>query len=268
MRRRHWIATLHIVPWMHPARTAANAIRRTQSARTMTLSSQIDGIHRPRTLPVWWRIALGALGVVLVALLLFVTIKPIKVLPRMRLAPGISLVNAQGNPLTTFDLFGSVVLYNFTYTGCDEGCRETATQTAALQETLRTMDLQGVPVRIVTISFDPEHDTPAQLDAWLAKNGADPALWSAATGDPKTLKSIIGGGFETWYEEQTDGTFRFDPTWVLVDGAGFLRSRYSAADLTPAVLERDLGLVVNEAVNSSGINRLVYEAAHQFLCYP
>jgi len=234
----------------------------------MAISGQIEGFERPRTLPLWWKVALGLLGALLAGLLLFVTIQPIKVLPRMRLAPGISLIDSAGKPLTTFDTFGSVVLYNFTFTGCGEGCPETATQSAALQETLQRMDLQGIPVRMVTISFDPERDTPERLAAWLEMHGADPTIWSAATGEPKVLKSIIGGGFEMWYEQQPDGTFRFDPAWVLVDGAGFLRSRYVAADLTPAVLERDLGLVINEAVNSTGVNKLVYEAAHQFLCYP
>lgn len=234
----------------------------------MAISGQMERFERPRTLPLWWKIALGVVGVALVGLLLFVTIQPIKVLPRMRLAPGIILTDSAGNPLTTFDTFGKVVLYNFTYTGCGEGCAETGTQSAALQERLQQMDLQGIPVRIVTISFDPERDTPDQLAAWLAEHDANPAIWSAATGDPKTLKSIIGGGFDTWYEAQPDGSFRFDPAWVLVDGAGFLRSRYAAVDLTPAVLERDLGLVIDEAVNSTGVNKLVYEAAHQFLCYP
>lgn len=234
----------------------------------MSTTSPIEGFHQPRSLPVWWRVALGILGLMLVGLLLFVTVKPIKVLPRMRLAPGITLTDSTGKPLTTFDTFGNVVLYNFTYTRCNVDCAETATQSAQLQATLQQMDLQGVPVRMVTVSFDPEYDTPEVLSAWLEAHGADPAIWDAATGDAAALKYMIGSGFETWYEQQPDGSFKFDPVWVLVDGAGFLRSRYAAADLTPEVLQRDLGLVVNEVVNSTGVNKLVYEAAHQFLCYP
>lgn len=237
----------------------------------MGLSSQAESFDTtPRALPIWWKLALGLLGALLVGLLLFVTIKPIKVLPRMRLAPGIHLTDSAERPLTTFDTFGSVIFYNFTYTGCEleSGCPETATQTRALQEALRTFDTQGIPVQLITVSFDPSRDTPAQLAAWLEQHNADPAIWRAATGSPDALKSMIGGGFETWYEAQPDGSFKFDPTWVLVDGAGFLRYRYPAATLTPDVLVRDLTLVVDEAVNSTGINKLVYEAAHQFLCYP
>lgn len=207
-------------------------------------------------------------GLLLLGLLLFVTIKPIKVLPRMSLAPGLSLVDSTGERLTSLDLFGSVVLYNFTWTRCADDCPAMGAPTRELQETLRSLETQGIPVRIVTVSFDPDHDTPEVLAAWARENGADPALWSVATGEASELKSVIGGTYRMWYEEQADGAFKYDPMWVLVDGGGFLRARYRAADMTPAILTRDLGLVINEAVNSTGINRLVYEAAHQFLCYP
>lgn len=207
-------------------------------------------------------------GLLLLGLLLFVTLKPIKVLPRMTLAPGLSLVDSTGERLTSLDLFGSVVLYNFTWTRCADDCPALGGPTLELQETLRTLDTQGIPVRIVTVSFDPAHDTPEVMAAWAQENNADPALWSVATGEASELKSAIGGAYRMWYEEQADGTFTYDPMFVLVDGAGFLRARYRAAEMNPAILTRDLGLVINEAVNSTGINRLVYEAAHQFLCYP
>lgn len=234
----------------------------------MSISAQVESPFAPRMRLPWWRGALVVVGVLLLALLLFVTLKPIKVLPRMTLAPGLSLVDSTGERLTALDLFGSVVLYNFTWTRCAGDCPAMGATTHELQETLRTLDTQGIPVRIVTVSFDPAHDTPDVLAAWAQEYNADPALWSVATGEPSELKSAIGGAHRMWYEEQADGTFSYDPMFVLVDGAGFLRARYRAAEMTPAILTRDLGLVINEAVNSTGINRLVYEAAHQFLCYP
>lgn len=234
----------------------------------MSLSAQVETPVTSRVRLPWWRGALVVAGLLALGLLLFVTIKPIKVLPRMTLAPGLSLVDSNGDRLTALDLFGSVVLYNFTWTRCAGDCPAMGAQTKELQETLRTLDRQGIPVRIVTVSFDPTYDTPERMAAWAQANGADSALWSVATGEAGELKSAIGGAYRMWYEEQADGTFEYDPMWVLVDGSGFLRARYRAAELTPAVLTRDLGLVINEAVNSTGINRLVYEAAHQFLCYP
>lgn len=216
----------------------------------------------------WWQIAAGVVGVLVVGLILFVTIQPIKVLPRMTLAPGVSLVDTQGKALTTGDLLGSVVLYNFTYTGCAEPCAETGALTAVLQEALRGFDRQGIPVQLVTVSFDPARDTPEVLGRWADAHGADPALWRVATGEADALKMMIGRGFATWYTQDGEGAFQFDPTFVLVDGEGFLRARYDAATMTPEIFLRDIALIVNEAKNSSGASKLVYEAAHLFLCYP
>lgn len=232
------------------------------------LDDAVGELHREPFHVRWWHVAAGVVGVLVVGLILFVTIQPIKVLPRMTLAPGVSLVDSQGQALTSGDLLGSVVLYNFTYTGCAAPCVETGAMTAALQEALRGFDRQGIPVQLLTVSFDPVRDTRVELQRWADEHGADSALWRVATGEADALKMMIGRGFSTWYAQDAEGSFQFDPTFVLVDGEGFLRARYDAATMTPEVFLRDVALIVNEARNSSGASKLVYEAAHLFLCYP
>ena len=56
--------------------------------------------------------------------------------------------------------------------------------------------------------------------------------------------------------------------YVLVDHLGIMRADYRTGVLDPALLVRDVNLLVEEAANSDGIARLGYEAAHLFLCYP
>jgi protein SCO1/2 len=221
----------------------------------------------------WWHVLVLLLALVLVALVLFVTLQPVQVLPRMTLAPGYALIDQDGAPLTSEDARGAITLYNFTYTGCvAPACPETGTAMRAIHDRLHTLDTQGIPVRLVTISFDPERDTPAVMKAWAQALGAHPGHWSVATGDPVALKNVIGGGFRAFYEQQPDGTFRFDPAWVLVDGNGIIRARYKTgaqnAALDPEIVTRDLGLLTTEIANSTGPGRLAYEAAHLFLCYP
>jgi protein SCO1/2 len=82
------------------------------------------------------------------------------------------------------------------------------------------------------------------------------------------LKQIIGGGFGVYYTASEDGSFVFDPTFVLVDGAGIVRARYRGETLNLTTLQRDIKLIAQEAQNSDGAMRLAYEAAHLFLCYP
>jgi protein SCO1/2 len=216
----------------------------------------------------WWHILVAVVAILLIGLIVFVTVQPVQVLPRMTLAPGYLLLDQDGNRLTSEDVRGGLTLYNFTYTHCAEGCAETGSAMYAIQERLKSLDSGDVPVRLVTISFDPERDTPETMKAWAEANGADPDSWTVATGEPDQLKTIIGGAFNTYYKDDGDGDFTFDPVFVLVDGNGIIRMKYRTAAPDPEVVTRDVGLVVKEVQNSSGASKLAYEAAHLFLCYP
>ncbi len=218
----------------------------------------------------WWWLLL-VVGVLLVAgVFAFAIFQPIKVLPRMRLAPGFTLVDQDGQRLTSEDLRGNVVLYNFFYTGCGEDC---AAMNATMQQVQRQVDevTQGaLPVQFVTISFDPAHDTPEALAAYADSLGADPARWRFATGDPARIKEIIGGGFEAYYAPDGQGGFQFDPTFVLVDGWGIIRGKYRYQVQVPDSqrILRHIGVLAEEVQKATGPNKLIYEAAHLFLCYP
>jgi protein SCO1/2 len=55
---------------------------------------------------------------------------------------------------------------------------------------------------------------------------------------------------------------------MLVDGLDILRAEYrTAAPDTDRILE-GIQLIADEVNNSDGANKVVYEAAHLFMCYP
>ncbi len=200
----------------------------------------------------------------------FVTFQPIQVLPRIRLAPGFALVDQDGKRLSSEDLRGQIVLYNFTYTRCRPPCPQTSQTMKEIQSRLRAQNLGEVRVTLVSISFDAAHDTPRVLKAYAADLGADEANWRFVSGaDPDLLKTVVGGGFEVYYQPQADGAFIFDPTYILVDGWGIIRGEYRYRTLTPDVerILRHIGVLAEEVQKSRGAARLAYEAAHLFLCY-
>jgi len=200
----------------------------------------------------------------------FVTFQPIQVLPRIRLAPGFALIDQDGKRLSNEDLRGQIVLYHFTYTRCQPPCPQTAQTMKDIQNRLKEQDLGGLGVTLVTISFDVAHDTPQALKAYAAALGADETNWRFATGsDPDLLKTVIGGGFEVYYQPRADGGFTFDPVYILVDGWGIIRGEYRYRTLTPDVerIVRHIGVLAREVQQSHGAARLAYEAAHLFLCY-
>ena len=215
-----------------------------------------------------FRPALILLAVLVVATFAgYAALLRLEVLPRLGFAPGWALVDAAGERLTSEDLRGHVVLYTFTYTANRDPRRQTGAVMRAVQEGLAGEDLGGVPVRQVTISFDPVRDTPEALRRAAAQAGADPDRWLFATGDAATLRAVVRRGFGAFYEARDDGTFAFDPTFVVVDGLGIVRSRYRVGLPRPEDLLRDLRSVVREAQAASGTLRLAYEAAHLFSCY-
>jgi protein SCO1/2 len=216
--------------------------------------------------PIWLWLLLGALPVI--AIVAFATLQPIKVRPRMALAPAFALTDAAGQRVTNEDLRGKLVLYQFTHTGCGERCAPLDAVMRDFQENLPLINSSNLPVALVTISFDPTRDTPERLQEQAAAMGADPDIWRFLTGDPAQLKSVVGGGFRVYYNEEADGSFKFDPTLVLVDGVGIVRAEYGLTTASSEAVTRDFQLVVDEILRSDGPGRLVYEAAHLFMCYP
>lgn len=223
--------------------------------------------HARQVFPSRWRtyVLSGGLLLLLTGILAFATLQPFQVLPRIGLGPGFALIDQDGERLTSEDLRGQLVLYNFTDSGCVTPCVQTSQVMRDLQVRLPQIATQGLPVTLVTIAFD---DTPAQLHHYAAALGADLTTWHFLTGEPAHLKQVIGGGFGIYYAVQANGTVAHEPTFVLVDGNGIIRARYRTATPDLAVIERDIELISREVRESHGAMRLAYEAAHLFLCYP
>ena len=200
----------------------------------------------------------------------FAVLQPIQVVPRIRLAPGFALTTQHGDLLTSEDVRGSFVLYDFTYTRCPEPCADLDATMRQIQDRLSEVDLGDIPVRLVTISIDPDYDTPERLAAHAGAAGADPDVWQFATmTDTALLKSVVGGGFEDYYQQNEDGSFEFDPKFVLVDGWGTIRGEYQyrASVPEPDRILRHIGVLADEVHKSTGAATVAYEAAHLFLCY-
>lgn len=213
------------------------------------------------------------------AVLAFNIFQPIKVLPRISLAPGFSFTNQMGQRLTSEDYRGKVTLYSFTYTHCGVKCEEIASQMQALRERLNNeTDLNDLSFALVTISLDPERDTQAMLHEYANRFQAsqdNKITWDFVTGDPLRTKYVVGGGFGLYYEKETltegneaDYRINSEPRFVLVDGWGIIRAVYRTDALDVERVIRDMGFIAGEVRHSQGIARIAYEGAHLFQCYP
>jgi protein SCO1/2 len=208
--------------------------------------------------------------VIILAAVAFAVFEPIQVLPRIRLAPGYLLTDQSAATLTSEDVRGDIVLYNFGYSGCGEECDVMNGTMAAIQSRIGEVDVGDTDIRFVTISFDPGQDTPEVLAEYATTLGADPEQWTFATAEPDHLENVVKAGFRSYYEDHGDGSFSFDPKFVLVDGWGVIRGEYryqTQASDTDKIL-RHIDILGEEIRNAHGAASLAYEAAHFFLCYP
>lgn len=93
------------------------------------------------------------------------------------------LVDASGNAFTLdreVQRSGKYWLIDFVYTRCNAVCRSQGTDFQRLQQAIAAQGLSD-QVNLLSISFDPAHDTPQVLTQHAAHYGADPALWRFAT---------------------------------------------------------------------------------------
>jgi protein SCO1/2 len=198
----------------------------------------------------------------------FAIFQPIKVLPRISLAPGYSLVDQQGKRFTSESVRGSLTLYTFTHSKCIAPCVPTSATLASFETELLAVPVGDIPLQFVTIFVDPESATPSVLHAQADLLGVDPGHWHFVTGDARQLKQVVGAGFGTYYAQESNGAYTVDPVFVLVDGWNIIRAVYRTASPDVTTIKRDLKLVAQEAIKNTGVNRYAYEAAHLFLCYP
>jgi protein SCO1/2 len=242
-------------------------------------------------------VAYGLPALLIGAVLAFTILRPIQVLPRVGIGPGYGLIDVEGNRITNETMRGKIVLYSFTYTHCPQVCSTLMEKMQAVRSRMAEISGQvgDLPVEIITISIDPERDTPEKLAEYAAQYGATPESnqtmipWYFITGnDPELTKIMVSVGFDLYHEkvpaasgDANDYTYKFVPMVVLIDGWGIIRSEYrqyetserlsyseGRVDIDPDIVLRDIGLVSEEANNSTGVASAAYGAAHLFLCYP
>lgn len=236
----------------------------------MTTTTRQTSLFPTIRLKSWAGVLLGIVALLVLGIVAFVIFQPIQVLPRIRLAPGFSLVDQNGQRLSNEDLRGQFVLYNFTLSDCDAPtCAQNEQIMRQVQQRLGEAETFGTPVTLVSIAVDGDQATPDALRAHAQTFGPEPEQWRFVSGDPVRLKSIVGSGFEVYYEQKADGAYTLSPTMILVDGWGIIRAVYHIRTTPPDAdtILRHFGVLAEEVQNSKGAARLGYEAAHLFLCY-
>lgn len=101
------------------------------------------------------------------------------------------LTERSGKTITEADLAGRVWVASFIFTHCPLSCPRITGVMKGLQE-----KLADTPVQLVSLSVDPERDTPEVLDGYAKTFKADPDRWWFLTGPKAEVKSLIVDRFK------------------------------------------------------------------------
>jgi protein SCO1/2 len=106
--------------------------------------------------------------------------------------PDFTMTGQDGQTVRLSDLRGKVVVLTFIYTRCPmpDFCPYMDRRFSELAQHLSSFPHRAKDIRLISVSFDPEHDTPAVLREHAKIRGAVPPLWSYAVASHEELAKV------------------------------------------------------------------------------
>lgn len=135
--------------------------------------------------------------------------------------PDVTLVDMNGKKVSLRSELdtGRPVVVNFIFTSCTAIC---PVMSATFGQVQQALGKDGQKPRIVSISIDPEYDTPARLREYAARLNAGPE-WHLLTGSKETILAVARA-FDAWKGDKMNHaptTYLRPPqgkSWVRLDG--------------------------------------------------
>jgi protein SCO1/2 len=173
------------------------------------------------------RARLARAGVLLAAATAVWLVRRPAPLPVLGTVPPFVLTERSGEPLRADDLIGRVWVADFVFTRCPDVCPALTARMARLQDAAGVPD----PIRLVSFSVDPEHDTPEVLRTYAARAGAG-SEWLFVTGPRDRIAALLRDGFRVAFAD--DGPpaapITHSDRFVLVDRQLRIRGYYHGSD--------------------------------------
>jgi protein SCO1/2 len=149
------------------------------------------------------------------------------------------LIDQSGTRRTLGDWRGQVLAVTFVYTRCPlpNFCPLIDRHFADVQEQVRSSsDLRG-RVHLVSVTLDPEYDTPAVLMRHAGQLKADPAVWTMLTGSREQVETFASQfGVSVTRENPQSTEIVHNLRTAVIDGSGRLVTILSGGDWQPSAL--------------------------------
>ncbi|EAZ80581.1 SCO family protein [Algoriphagus machipongonensis] len=142
--------------------------------------------------------------------------------------PEFTFTNQEGNPVGKEQMEGKITIVDFFFTSCPSICPIMSQEMERVNDIFR----DNPNVRILSISIDPEYDTPEILQEYADKHHADAGKWDFLTGDKLETYRLAKCGFilPTLDGNGIPDDFVHSDKFTLIDEQGRIRGYYSGTD--------------------------------------
>ncbi len=179
-------------------------------------------------------------------------------LPAIKTATDGEVLNSDSSPARLFDLMSEkFVLLSFIFTRCTDqnGCPLANAVLYKVQDRLNQRPEIADRVALLTVSFDPDFDTPDRLAAMKDFYSKESNRWQfLTTRNPEDLQPILDGYGQypvrvEHHRNQDDATVEYMHLLrvYLIDSERQIRNIYSVGFLHPDILMNDLETLIMES---------------------
>lgn len=150
--------------------------------------------------------------------------------------PAVSLTDQNGNRVSLASFKGKPVLVDFIYTSCPGPCLTLTSKLVAVADKLGPQ--LGRNVAMISITLDPEHDSPRALKAFARHQDADRSGWLFLTGTPQQIDSVLAA-YNVRRMRESDGSVTHMETLFLLGPDGRQRRIYNGVEVKPGVMSAE-----------------------------
>ncbi len=164
-------------------------------------------------------------------------------LPTIGPAPRFTLTTQDDKQLSLDDLRGKVVIITFIFASCTDTCPLLTAKMATLQS--RLGDDFGTRAFFVSVTVDPERDTPQVLKRYAQAHGAELDGWAFVTGTLAEIRDVTKR-YAVFNKKTPRGDVDHTFLTSLVDQSGTLRVQYLGTRFNPDEMFNDIQSLLRE----------------------
>ena len=163
-------------------------------------------------------------------------------------APPFELADAEGNPVRLSDFADKIVVLNFIFASCTDVCPLHSELIADVQSKINITPMKGM-VQFITVTTDPDVDTPDVLRSYGEAHGLDPYNWIFLTkrpGDAEDTTRQLAGAYNVRFDPLDDGQQMHGVVTNVIDRGGRLAAKFHGLRFDPV----NLVLYINGLTNA------------------